>query len=126
MLAIVLDLVPSKRPRGVEKSLPRDFLHDLSNEMSALGQMSLLPGRSGFDSSGLGFLDFEMDVSQSIAFSSEGILQEVRRARTYVAFVETNHQACAFSLFFCHCADDVDGRWLAVVVLSWEVVRMAA
>ena len=39
--------------------------------------------------------------------SSEGMLQELRRARTYVAFVQTDDQAGAFSLFFCHCADDI-------------------
>jgi hypothetical protein len=38
---------------------------------------------------------------------SEGMLQELRRARTYVAFVQTDDQAGTFSLFFCHCADVV-------------------
>jgi hypothetical protein len=46
------------------------------------------------------FYDFEINVSQSIAFSSEGILQEVRRASTYMAFVETDHQTGALRLFF--------------------------
>jgi hypothetical protein len=47
--------------------------------------------------------------------SSEGILQEVRRASTYVAFVETDHQTGVLRLFFSwflrHCADDVSCCW---------------
>jgi hypothetical protein len=46
------------------------------------------------------FYRFEINVSQSIALSSEGILQEVRRASTYVAFVKTDHQTGALRRFF--------------------------
>ena len=46
--------------------------------------------------------------------SSEGILQEVRRASTYVAFVETDHQTGALRLSF--------PDFFAIVPTMWVVV----
>src|SRR6266487_62297 len=52
---------------------------------------------------------------------SEGMLQELRRARTYVAFIQTDSQAGTFSLFFCHCAN---GVVVVVEMVQWFVVDL--
>ena len=105
------------------KRLPRNLLDNLPNKGSPLAQVTLRPRWLWFDNSSLGFLS-RIDVLASPSPSnSEGILQEVRRAMTYVTLVESDDQTGAFCLFFRHCADDdvvVVGDVVSVDVRSFR------